>query len=129
MSFPPLPSDDVKNAVKLEAEAFEQAYLWLEQHMSPSFLESVDAPTRALIARNLLSFSLQDHFTPIYFKHKIIILCTDAPDADLKILKKFSNYVIRYYRAFISNKPPPGEKTGNLRIALLYFQDLSKVEN
>src|SRR5438105_13828132 len=101
MNPSPLSSDELKKAVKFEAEAFEKAYLWLEQHMPPSFLEVIDAPTRVLIARNLLSFSLQDHFTPIYFKHKIIVLCTDAPDADLLTFKKFSSHVIRYYRAFV----------------------------
>jgi glutamate dehydrogenase len=96
--------------------------------MPPTFLDSIDQQTRVLIARNLLSFSLQDHFTPIYFKHKIIVLCADAPDANLKIFKKFRNYPIRYYRAFVSDAPSPGEKKGALRIALLYFHDLSKTE-
>src|SRR5690606_25321303 len=59
----------------------------------------------------------------------IIVLCQDGPDADLKVFKKFKNYVIRYYRAFVSNVPPPCDPKGkNLRIAVLYFHDLSKVE-
>src|ERR1700722_19066943 len=124
----PLSPDEMKQAIGAESKAFEEAYRWLEKHMPPSFLEAVDLETRVLIARNLLSFSLQDRFTPIYFKHKIIVLCTDGPDADLKIFKKYSGYVIRYYRAFVSNVPPPSEKKGNLRIALLYFHDLSKGE-
>lgn len=126
--YPPLSPKELKEAVHAESEAFEKTYRWLEEHMPPSFLDAVDQETRILIARNLLSFSLQDHFTPIYFKHKIIVLCTDAPDAELRIFKKFTNYVIRYYRAFVSNVPPPGEKSGKLRIVLLYFHDLSKGE-
>jgi glutamate dehydrogenase len=127
-NYPPLSAEALKKAINAETKAFEEAYLWLENHMPESFLDAVDPETRILIARNLLSFSRQDHFTPIHFKHKIIVLCTDGPDADLKILKKFKGYVIRYYRAFVSNEPPPPDKKGNLRIALLYFYDLSKGE-
>jgi glutamate dehydrogenase len=125
---PPLSPEELKKAISSESQAFESAYRWIEKHMPPSFLDAVDLETRILIARNLLSFCLQDQFTPIYFKHKIIVLCTDAPDADLRIFKKFKGYVIRYYRAFVSNAPPPCESRGNLRIALLYFHDLSKNE-
>ncbi len=126
--YPPLSSEELKKAIAAETKAFESAYRWLETHMPPSFFNAVDQETQLLIARNLLSFCLQDHFTPIYFKHKLIVLCTDGPDADLKIFKKFKGYVIRYYRAFVSNVPPPCENKGNLRIALLYFYDLSKRE-
>ena len=52
-----------------------------------------------------------------------ISCCMDGPDADLKIMKNYSNFAIRYYRAFVSNEPPPGEKKGTLRIALVYFRD------
>ncbi len=124
----PLSPDEMKQASNAESQAFENAYRWLEKHMPPSFLEAVDQETRILIARNLLSFCLQDHFTPIYFKHKIIVLCADGPDADLQIFKKYQGLVIRYYRTFVSNVPPPCEKKGNLKIALLYFHDLSKGE-
>lgn len=125
--YPPLSADELKSALAIETKAFEKAYLWLEKHMPASFLDAVDQEMRMLIARNLLSFSLQDHFTPIYFKHKIIVLCTDGPDADLRILKKFKSYPIRYYRTYVSDVAPPNE-TGKLRIAVMYFHDLSKVD-
>ena len=125
----PLPPEDLKKAIDVEIKAFEEAYLWLEKHMPQSFAESIDQEMKILIARNLMSFTLQDHFSAIYFKHKIIVLCQDAPDADLRVFKKFRKYVIRYYRTFVSNVPPPGDASGkNLRIALLYFYDLSKTE-
>lgn len=126
--FPPLSQDQLKNAIASETKALEKAYLWLEEHMPPSFLDAVDSEMRMLIARNLLSFALQDHFTPIYFKHKIIVLTLDGADADLRILQKFKNYPIRYYRTFVSDVAPPMEKKGRLKIALLYFHDLSKKE-
>jgi glutamate dehydrogenase len=125
---PPLSKEELKGAIDIEIKAFEQAYRWLEGHMPKSFFDAVDQETKILIARNLMSFCLQDRFTPIYFKHKIIVLCQDGPDADLRIFKKFKNYVIRYYRAFVSNVAPPCDSEGKLRIAFLYFQDLSKVE-
>lgn len=127
MESPSLSGDALKKAVQNESIAFEKSLLWLESHMPKSFLELVNTDTRLVIARQLLSFALQDHFSPIYFKHKIITLSLDAPNADLMVLGKYQNLGIRYYRAFVSNEPPPGE-TGNLRIAILYFYDLSKKE-
>lgn len=124
----PLSPEELKKAIEIETKAFGEAYLWLEEHMPKSFLEVVDQEIKILIARNLLSYDLQDRFSPIYFKHKIIVLCEDKPEADLKIFKKFKNYVIRYYRAFVSNVAPPHVKGKNLRIAFLYFYDLSKTE-
>lgn len=121
--------EDLKKAIDIEIKAFEESYLWLESHMPKSFLEALDQDTKILIARNLMSFCQQGHFSAIYFKHKIIVLCQDAPDADLHIFKKFRHYVIRYYRAFVSDAPPPCDARGkNVRIALLYFHDLSKRE-
>ncbi len=125
-----LSAEELKKTIAIEAKAFEEAYLWLEKHMPLKFSEEIEHETKVLIARNLMSFCIQDRFTPIYFKHKIIVLCQDTPDADLRIFKKFRNFAIRYYRVFVSNVPPPCGSVGdaNLRIALLYFYDLSKTE-
>jgi glutamate dehydrogenase len=121
--YPPLSSDDLKKAIALESGEFERAYRWLEEHMPGSFLDEVDPKMRVLIARNLLSFHLQDRFSHIHLKQMAVSFCMDGPDADLKILKSYSQFAIRYYRAFVSNEPPPGEKKGYLRIAFIYFRD------
>lgn len=121
--YPPLSSQDLKKAIAAESGEFERAYHWLEQHMPPSFLDEVDPKMRIIIARNLLSFQLQDRFSNIHLKQIAISCCMDGPDADLKIMKNYSNFAIRYYRAFVSNEPPPGETKGILRIALVYFRD------
>ncbi len=126
--YPPLSSDDLKKAIAAESGEFERAYRWLEEHMPASFLDEVDPKLRILIARNLLSFHLQDRFSHIHLKQMAISTCMDGPDADLKILKSYSQFAIRYYRAFLSNEPPPGEKKGNLRIALVYFRDPDRDE-
>ncbi|HSX38943.1 MAG TPA: NAD-glutamate dehydrogenase domain-containing protein [Chlamydiales bacterium] len=121
--YPHLLPSELQTAIAAESKEFEQAYHWLERHMPPSFLDEVDSKMRILIARNLLSFALQDRFSHIHLKQMAISCCMDGPDADLKILKNYSRFAIRYYRAFVSNISPPGEKTGNLRIALVYFRD------
>ena len=126
--YPPLSSKDLKKAIAAESGEFEHAYRWLEEHMPTSFMDEVDPKMRILIARNLLSFHLQDRFTHIHLKQMAISSCMDGPDADLKILKSYSQFAIRYYRAFVSNEPPPGEKKGNLRIALVYFRDPDRNE-
>lgn len=123
MAYTPLSASELKKALALESEGFERAYRWLEEHMPPHFHEEIDTKTRILIARNLLSFQIQNYFCQIQVEQTVFILCIDAPDADLKILKRFATQAIRYYRTFISNEPPPGEKKGHLRIAILHLRD------
>ncbi len=119
----PLPSDDLKKAISIEAEEFERAYRWIEDQMPPNFQEEIDHKTRMLVARHLLSFRIQEHFVQIQLPQTALVLCNDAPDADLKILKRFTEQVIRSYRTFVSKEPAPGEKQGKLRIAILHFNE------
>lgn len=126
--YAPLTPDELKATIQEESEEFEQALRWLEEHMPGSFLEETDPPTRKLIARQLLSFVWQDRFAIVQIRDVGIVLSLDAPDADLKILKRFSDCAIRYYRAFVSRVPPPGERIGRLRIALLSFADVIEGE-
>lgn len=120
---PHLSAQELKLALHAESEAIEKTYRWLEEHMPPSFFKEVDAKTCILIARSILSFTLQDKFSQIHLKNTSFILTLDAPDADLRILSKIQSKAIRYYRAFVSNAPAPGEKKANLRIALVSFCD------
>lgn len=120
---PPLSTEELNKAIETEAKEFEATYRWLEEHMPPSFLEEVNLQSRIVIARNLLSFSLQDYYNQIHLKQMAIVICLDGPDADLKILKRYAQHAIRYYKAFISNVPLPKQKKGNIRIALIYFRD------
>jgi glutamate dehydrogenase len=120
-----LSAAELNQAVDLEAKEFEKAYRWIEEHFPPAFLEEIEPSERVLIARNLLSFKLQDNFSQIHLKDRAIILCNDAPDADLNILKKYTSYAIRYYRAFISNDPPP-KSQAKLRVSLLIFREPTK---
>ncbi len=121
--YPPLSTEELKKAVAKESAEFEEIYRWLVKHMPMSFLDEADPEMRSIIARNLLTFSLQDRFSHIHLKQMAISSCMDGPDADLKILKNYSGYTIRYYRAFVSNEPPPGVKKGKLRIAMVYFRE------
>ncbi|MDE3045711.1 MAG: NAD-glutamate dehydrogenase [Verrucomicrobiota bacterium] len=118
-----LPADALKAAIAIEAQEFERAYRWLEKHLPPSFLEEVDTKTLGLLAHHLMSFQLQDRFSQIHLKQMAIVLCMDGPDADLNILKTYGSYAIHYYRTFVSNEPPPGEKEGLLRVALLHLRE------
>lgn len=122
--YTPLSPSDLKKAGEAESEAFEKTYRWIEHCLPPSFHEEIDAETKMLIARNLLSFKIQNHFLQIFLKDFAVVLCLDGPDADLKILKLFSEQAIRHYRAFVSNAPPPGEEEGKLRVAMIGFQDV-----
>lgn len=120
---PPLSPAQLANAVAAESKEFEKAYRWLEEHMPPSFLEEVNPELRLLIARNLLSYLLANRFSQIQLPEMAIVLIQDGPEADLKIVKHFCRRAIRHYRAFVSNEPPPDDKKGNLRIAVIYFKE------
>src|SRR5581483_11065033 len=82
-----------------------------------------DPHMRILLARNLMSFKLQNRFSQIHLQEMALVMCLDEPNADLRILKRFTEQAIRFYRTFVSNEPPPGEKKGKLRIAIVYFND------
>jgi glutamate dehydrogenase len=123
--FHALTPNELSQAIALESQEFEKAYRWLEKHLPTNFLEEITPKERILIARNLLSFKLQDHFSQIHLKDRAIILCYDAPDADLNILKKYTQYAIRYYRAFVSNEPFVNNHS-KLKIALLIFREPEK---
>jgi glutamate dehydrogenase len=126
--WPPLSSQDLKKITAFEAQSFEKTLRWLEAHMPPSFLNEADPRTRTLLARALLSFSLQEKFCSVHLKGSAFICCMDGPDADLNILKHYTDQSIRYYRTFVSNQAPPGERKGLLRIAVIYFQELDSQE-
>ncbi len=120
------PAEALKTAVAVEGEVFERMYRWLEAHFPPSFLEEISPELLAVLARQLMSFDLQNRFVQIHLQRMDVVLCLDGPDVDLKVLKLYPSVAIRYYRTFISNAPPPGEQSGALRIALLYTRDEPK---
>lgn len=104
---PKITPEELQAALQSEAERFEIALHWLEDHMPSSFFEEIDPKSVPLIARNLLSFPLQDCYSEIHLRHMALVLCLQSPDADLQILRHFGKQAIRYYRTFISNEPPP----------------------
>lgn len=133
MSTSPKPSrvskEELQEAIQKESQKFQEYYLWIEEHMPPSFFEEIERENILLIAHSLMGFELQDHFSLINLKHSAIVLCLDSPEADLRILEKFRMYGIKNYRTFISNEPPPHARMSNpLRIATLSFTEYKKTE-
>ncbi len=119
-----LSKEQLQQAVLRESKKFEEFYLWIEEHMPPSFFEEVDRENVLLIVHSLMGFNLNDNYSQIHTKHTGFVLCLDSPDADLKVLKHYQGYAIKNYRAFISNAPPPFPKvTDNLRIAVIVFAE------
>lgn len=117
-------NEELKEALSAESEQFEHSLHWLEQHLPPSFFEEIDPKALLLIARNLLSFPLQDCYSQIHLRHMALVLCLESPDADLHVLKHFGLHAIRYYRTFISNEPPPFYRGKSfLRIAVIVYSD------
>lgn len=117
-------SFDLKEAVRLEGEKFQEYYLWLERAMPRVFFEEVSRENLMLITHSLMGFYLQDYFSTINRKSAAIGLCLDSPDADLRILRPFTSYGIKNYQAYISKEPVPFPGvTSFLRIATMDFTE------
>lgn len=121
----------LQDAIYFETEKFQEYYAWLKRAMPPAFFEEVTPENIMLIVHSLIGFGLQECFSTIHLKRAAIVMCLDRPDADLKILKNYESYGIKYYQAYVSNKPPPFEGiTSNLRIATIFFTEaLEFIEN
>jgi len=114
--------ETIKKAIEEESHKCGDCYLWLKEHMPPSFFEDVAEEDIFLIAHSLMGFDLQDYFAHIHLKGSAIVLCLNTEDADLKILKHYLDYGIKNYRTFVSNVPPPFRKMKvPLKIAMIYF--------
>lgn len=120
----PVPNDQFIQTVKEESSRFQEYYLWLEKQMPKVFYEEVSREYLIVIAHSLMGFHLQDYFCNIHLSDLAFVLCTDSPDADIKILKNYSMVGIKNYQAFVSNTPPPvpGIK-GKLRIGAVFFTE------
>lgn len=113
---------DLTATIQKESKRFHEFYTWLETSMPAAFYEEMGQEYLIVIARTLMGFHLQGFFSLIQFGSFAIVMCQDSTDADLKILKNFSQYGIRNYQSYISKVPPPvPEIKGNLRVATVYF--------
>lgn len=122
-----LSKEDLRAAIQKESIRFEHHYRWIEEHMPASFFDEVDPDTILLIAHSLMRLDVQDYFSHIHLKHAAVVLCLDAPDADLRILKHYRKNGIKNYRAFVSNEPPPFSGiTTRLRIGILLFTSFAE---
>lgn len=121
--------EHLAEAVLKESRKCEECYVWLEQHMPPSFFDEVSKDDILLVAHSLMGFDLQDYFAHIHLKDSAIVLCLDSEDADLRILKSYQTHGIKNYRAFVSNESPPFPRVKkNLRIAIIHFTMAPELE-
>lgn len=117
----------LQSALQHESAKFEKSYLWIEQHLPPSFFEDVDSETLILVTHSLMDFDAQEYVSHLHFKNKAIALCLDSNEADLQILKHYRNRGIKNYRTFVSNVPPPFIGiSANLRVAIIYFTEIEE---
>ncbi len=116
--------NELMAAIKEESSKFQEFYFWLEKAMPRSFFDEVDRQNILLIAHYLMGFHLQNHFSIIHLTNSAIVLCLDSSDADLRILKNYTDYGIKNYKAYVSLTPPPlSGVSSNLRIGLIYFTE------
>ncbi|NGX59871.1 MAG: NAD-specific glutamate dehydrogenase [Chlamydiae bacterium] len=121
--------EHLATAISKESRKCEECYVWLQQHMPPSFFEEVVEDDILLIAHSLMGFDLQDFFAHIHLKNSAIVLCLDSEDADLRILKHYQKHGIKNYRTFISNQAPPFPRVKKfLRIAIIHFTMAPELE-
>ncbi len=120
----PTHKQDLQAALQAESKKFEKYYLWMQDHLPPSFFEDADAETVTLVAHSLMDLDTQDYTSHLHFKNKAIALCLDSPEADLHVLHYYRKRGICNYRTFVSNVPPPFPGiSSNLRVATLYFTE------
>jgi glutamate dehydrogenase len=118
----PLSEKDLEKAIQQESAQFKDFYLWLEKKMPGAFFEEVDQKQLMTITHNLMSFNLQGNFVKIDFEDTAIVLCLDTPDADIQVLRNYTDRCIRTYQTYVSQEAPPLHGvTSKLRIAILYF--------
>lgn len=116
--------DQLMRAIEKESEQFREYYLWLEKAMPKEFFSDIKFEDIILITHSLMGFHLENYYSQINLKRGAIVLTLEQPKADIKILRKFSLYGIKYYCAHVSNQPPPIEGINlNLRIVLIDFFD------
>ncbi len=121
--------EHLEEAVLKESHKCEECYVWLKEHMPPSFFEEVSEEDILLTAHSLMGLHLQEFFAHIHQKHSAIVLCLDSDDADVRILKQYQMHGIKNYRAFVSNAPPPFPKLKTpLRIAVIHFTMAPELE-
>ncbi len=117
-------SEALSQAIENETEKFKENYLWLHESMPASFFEDITEEQKLLIVHSLVNFDLQDFFSTINLKSIAVTLCIESPDADLRILKAYSDYGIKNYQGFISKKPLPYPgKERFLRIGIIRFTE------
>jgi glutamate dehydrogenase len=115
-------STELFTAIKNESEKFLEYYGWLKMSMPPAFFEEISHERIMLITHSLMGFALQDFFSQINLKRIAIILCVDSPDADIRILEKYSMHGIKNYQAYVSQVPLP-DTTNFLRVVTIYFTE------
>lgn len=96
--------DQLMRAIQKESEQFREYYLWLEGAMPKEFFADIKFEDIILITHSLMGFHLENFYSQINLKRGAIVLCLEQPKADIKILKKFSLYGIKYYCAHVSNQ-------------------------
>lgn len=114
--------EQLREAAEREVEQFKESYLWLEKNLSPTFHREIPKEWITLIVHSLMGFHLQDYFSRINLKNSAIVILLDSPDADLRILKGFSNYGIKNYRTYLS-KGAFGTAPSPIRIGVVYFTE------
>lgn len=114
--------DQLIKAIQNESEKFKSTYLWLEQAMPQSFFADIKFEDILLITHSLMGFHHENFYSQINLAKGAIVLCLEQPQADIKILEKFSHHGIKYYCTHVSNQPPLIEGVKEkLRIVLIDF--------
>lgn len=114
--------DQLMKAIEKESEQFREYYLWLEKSMPKEFFADIKFEDIILITHSLMGFHLENYYSQINLKRGAIVLCLEQPEADIKILKRFSLYGIKYYCAHVSNEPPPAKGVkSKLRVVIIDF--------
>lgn len=114
--------EQIAKALEREGDKFQTYFRWLDSAMPSAFFDQVGQTNAMLVVHNLMEFEAQGYFVAIQLRHMAIVVCLDAPDADLQVLKNYTLHGIESYQAYISKTPPPFLKISRiLRVVVIHF--------
>lgn len=120
----PQNEEPLKATLEAESKRFQACYGWLQEQMPALFYEEVASDYLILLAHTLMDFHLQGYFVNLQLEQVGLVMCLDSTDADLRILRQYTEYGIRNYQAYLSKSVPPViGATAPLRIGTVYFAE------
>ncbi|MFZ4773510.1 MAG: NAD-glutamate dehydrogenase domain-containing protein [Chlamydiia bacterium] len=99
-------------------KALKENHEWLLVHMPKAFTAGANKEFLSEIAHHMMDLDKQENFIVSHLKDYTLVITLEAPNIDLKILKKANYLAIHSYESHVSSIPLPHKKE-KLYVAVL----------